>query len=211
MTTEEKQELIKQYPLFKDLPEEELVTIAKNSQEKIFAPHEIIISQSEPPKEIFLIYKGLIKIYIVNPDGKVIPIRIKGPFYLTGDANLADDVRTATIAALQQTYALTINMSEIRRLFFNYPTFAFNFLKSVIEKLRAANNGTNYYFSTPLKLRTQALLEDLATYYPDRTITLSQEELADLTGATRAKLTLILQSLQEQQLISLEYKKIKVL
>ncbi|HXS15050.1 MAG TPA: Crp/Fnr family transcriptional regulator [Candidatus Saccharimonadales bacterium] len=211
MSPHEKFALIQQYPLFKNLPSAELTHLANIAKEKIFKVHEVLLSQAYPPKTIFLIYKGLLRIYIINNDGKVIPIRIKGPLYVTGDANLADDVRTATIEAIQETHTLTIEMEEVRRLFLTYPTFALNFLQSVIEKLRAANNGTKYYFSTPLKERTQTILQDLATYYHNREITLSQEELADIIGATRGKVTLMLQELEDQNIISIEYKKIKVL
>ncbi len=211
MNSRQKLEILKQYPLFNDLGEKELLRLAEKAKEKIFPSRTVILSQDQSAKEVLFIYKGLIKIYIINTDGKIIPIRTIGPLYIVGEINIIDEGKTATIETIQETHAFAFSLSDMKQLLLKYPSFGFNLLKVVVEKLRAANQQTEYYFSTSLKQRTLAIIQTLASHFPNKGITLSQEELADIIGATRAKVTEALQELQGEKLISLEYRKIQVL
>lgn len=211
MNTNQKLEIIKQYPLFADLPKDELLYLAEKAAEKVFPPNTVILSQNSPAEEVLLIYKGLIKIYIINEDGKNIPIRTKGPLYIIGEINIVDDERTATLETIQETHALSFSLSYMKQLLLKYPSFGFNLLKIVVEKLRVANKQTEYYFSASLKERTWAMIQAMASHFLNSEISLSQEELADIVGATRGKVTEVLQELQNEKLISLDYRKIRVL
>lgn len=211
MTIQQRLEILKKYPLFNNLGEKELQILAEKAVEKSFPTHSIILSQGQLAKEVLLIHKGLVKIYIANEDGKNIPIRTMGPFYLIGEVNIFDEEKTATIETIQETQAFAFSFNEIKRLLLNYPTFGYNLLKIVVEKLHAANKQTEYYFSTSLKDRTWTMIQAIANHFPNKDIPFSQEEIADMVGATRAKVTEALQELQNDHLISIQYKKIHVL
>lgn len=211
MDNRQKLAILKQYILFKDLPEKELSLLAQKAKEKIFSNHTIILSQTEPAKEVLLIHEGLIKIYILNEEGKTIPIRIKGPLYIVGEINIVDGDRSATIETLQPTHALSFPIHEMKRLLLTYPHFSFNLLGIIVEKLRAANKQTEYYFSASLKERTWTIIRTMAVYFSNKEITLSHEELSDTIGATRAKVTEALQELQQEKLIAISYRNIRVL
>jgi len=211
MTTDQKASLLQKFPLFKDFKDKELQEIAHKTTEKIFPSHTIILSQDEPAQEVLFIYKGLITIYILQAEGKTIPIRTRGPLYITGEINIVDNERNATIETLQETHALTLSIEECRKLVLTYPHFGYELLKVIVEKLRAANRSTEYYFSAALKERTWTILQDLANHFPDKEITLSQEELSDIIGATRARITEVLQELKQDNLISLSHRKITIL
>lgn len=211
MTTDQTISLLQQFHLFKGFNSQEMQEIAHHATEKIFPTHTIILSQDHPAQNVLFIYKGLICIYIMNPDGKIIPIRTKGPLYISGEINIVDNERSATIETLQETHALAISVEHCRKLVLTYPHFGYELLKIIVEKLRAANRQTEYYFSASLKDRTWTIVQDLATYFPDRTIPLSQEELANIIGATRARITEVLQELKHENFIIIAHKQIKVL
>ena len=211
MTTDQKIKLLQQFPLFKDFTTQEMQEIAQKAAEKIFPVHTMILSQDKPAQEVLFIYKGLITIYIVEPEGRIIPIRTKGPLYITGEINIVDNERNATIETLQETHALTLRIEECKQLVLNYPKFGYELLKIIVEKLRAANKSTEYYFSTSLKERTWTILQDISQHFPNNEITLSQEELANLIGATRARITEVLNELENENLITLAHRKIHVL
>ena len=211
MKNKEKLEILRQYPLFNCLPEKEIIILAEKAKEKVFPPHSIIVSQYEVAKEVLFIYKGLIQIYIINSDGKIIPIRTKGPNYIVGEMNIIDKEKTATIETIHETHAISLPTEEFKKLLFIYPQFCFHLLEIMTEKLRAANRKAEHYVSVPLKERTWNLLQSIASHYPNGEVTLSQEELANSVGATRAKVGEALQALQNEKLLALAYKKIQLL
>jgi len=211
MTIKRKLQILMQYPLFDGFHQDKLLLLAGNAKEKLFPRGSIILNQNEATKEVLFIYEGLISIYILNANGKSIPIRTKGPMYIVGELNIVDNQPNTTIEAIQETKALGLRISDMQELLLAYPIFGSNLLKMVVEKLRVANTKAEYYFSTPLKQRTWSTLEAIASHFPNREIALSQEKLADNIGATRAKVAEVLQELQNEKAISLAYRKIQVL
>lgn len=211
MTTQEKIDILKTHFLFQDLPYKELEDVAEKAKEKFFSPRTLIIDQSIVVDHVYLIYKGLVEIYFLTNDGKIIPIRVKEPPYVVGELNLFDDYSVGSVEAMQECHTLMITMNDFRGLILKHSTFGLNVLRIVIEKLRAANHETINYATKSLKDRTWKFLEIMGTHYPNKEIPFSQEELSIVVGATRARVTEILNEFEEKKMILLSHRKIKVL
>src|SRR5690348_6287252 len=113
MTIEEKIEIMKTHPLFRGLDDDALDFIARRTQEKIFQPHTIIIRHGEQAKAVYIIYKGLFKIYITNEEGKQIPVRTTGEKYFVGDLGVVDnDPVPGTVETLQETHVLIVKKED---------------------------------------------------------------------------------------------------
>src|SRR5258708_1300928 len=210
MTIQEKIKILQSHFLFQDLGINELERLAEKIREKVFPARTLIISQSEPIDTVYLIYKGIVEIYFLTDEGKIIPIRVKEPPYVVGELNLFDELSIGSVEAIQEVHTLMISMHEFIELIKKYPGFGLNVLKIVIEKLRAANKETINYITKCLKERTWTLLQVMAPHFSNKEIALSQEELSLIVGATRARITEVLNELEEQKLVTLSHRKIKV-
>ena len=208
MTTEQKIEIIKAYYLFNNIPPEQVELLAKQATEKTFSPKARIITQTEPASAIYLIYKGLVKIYLLNKEGNVIPVRIKEPPYIVGELNVFDNESTINIEAIQETHTLIFPQKIWKQLIIEYPGFAYTLLGIISEKLHVANKQTDHYVSERLKDRIWGLLQKLGSHFPDKTITASHEEISFMVGATRARVTEILNELAKEKLIKVSHRKI---
>lgn len=211
MGIQQKINILQSHLLFSELTNTQVENFVARTKEKVFAPKTIMLNQFEPANAVYFIYKGLVKIYIMNEEGKIIPIRVKGPMYIIGEMNLFDNESTASIETLQETHTLVFTKEACTRFIKEHPSFAFNLLKILNEKLRAANKQTNYYFSFRLKERTMGTLKVLAPHFINNEISLSQEELSYLVGATRPRVTEILAQLAEEKLIYLSHRRISLL
>ena len=211
MDIRQKIEILKEHPLFKDLESNEMEILAERTREKNFPPKTVIIDQYEPANAVYYIYKGLVKIYILTEEGRIIPIRVRGPMYIVGELNLFDEESTASIETIQETHTLVFTKAECRRLLIEHPSFAVNLLKMITEKLRAANKQTKHYLSLHLRERTWHILKSLAAHFPNNEVSLSQEELSFVVGASRARVTEILDELAAEKLIVLSRRKIRVM
>ena len=211
MNREEKITIIKKFSLFDSLTDAELTFIAQNAKPVAFPPHKTIISQDKSSEGIYAIYKGLIRVFIISKEDKVIPIKIKSDPYIIGIVDVIDNERASIIEAVQETRALFIPKEYFMKIIMENVRITFSVLQLVTKKLRETNLQTEYYFSSTLKDRILYVLKELAPFFPENTITLSHEEIADFVGATRARVTEILDEFSNQKIISLSQRKILVL
>lgn len=211
MTTQEKINILKSYSLFSDLSSQELEHLASSAKEKVFPKNSFLIHQDQPANAVYLIYKGLVQIYMESVDGKVIPIRVKGPLYMVGELNLFDNEATTHVEALQDTNTLAIDKQVLLGLLKKSSSLSIKLLQEITEKLRAANKNAQEYASVELKDRTWHILQSLSSHFPNKEITLSQEELSFIVGASRARITEVLDKLVKENVISLSHKKIHIL
>jgi len=78
MTLKEKAVIIKEHPLFKGLDYNAINFIAELAQEKKYEPHSFIVRQGDEANAVYLIYKGLVKVYLLSGEGKQIPVKVSG-------------------------------------------------------------------------------------------------------------------------------------
>lgn len=211
MDTAEKSTIIKDFSLFESLTDQELTSIAQHAKQIVFPPHTTIISQEKPGEGVYVIYKGLIRVFMFSKEGRVIPIKIKSNPYILGVMDAINNERTSTIETIRETHTLLIPRESFKKILLENAHLTFSVLQMVTKKLRETNMQTEYYFSSTLLDRTLHILKELAPFFSENTITLSQEEIADIVGATRARVTEVLNELSNQKLVSLSQRKILVL
>ena len=212
MTIDEKKRILKEHPLFRGFDDTALNFTAERVQEKIYPPHTQIINQDDIVDNVYFIYQGLVKVYLINQEGKYIPVKVTGEKDFVGDLGAIDNGPVpATVETIQETRALAINKDDFKQVIHDYSQFAINLLDLWAKKTRIINEQRENSFSLPLKERVLSALQTLAPHFPDDEITLTQEELAHIVGATRARVTEVLNELQTEKLIQLANRKIQVL
>jgi CRP/FNR family cyclic AMP-dependent transcriptional regulator len=212
MTIDEKKRILKEHPLFRGLNETALDFTAERVKEKTYPPHTHIINQDDIVDNVYFIYQGLVKVYLVSQEGKYIPVKVTGEKDFVGDLGAVDNGPVpATVEAIQETHALAINKADFNQVIYNYSQFAINLLDLWAKKVRIINEQRENSFSLPLKERVLSALQTLAPHFTNNEITLTQEELANIVGATRARVTEVLNELQTEKFIQLANRKIKVL
>jgi len=212
MTLQEKQHIISNHPVFTGLQKELIDFVAERVQEKNYSSHEIIIRQGDKSDAVYLIYNGLYKVYILNDEGKPIPVKTSEVQDFVGDLGVVDGKPVpATVEALQETNALIISKENFLLVMNTYPSFVRHLLNLWGKKVRIINEQRENSFSLQLKERTLFILKKLAPAFPNNTITLSQEEIAFMVGATRARVNEVLHELEQEKKISLAHHTIQIL
>ena len=113
MNIEEKITIIKRFSLFDSLNDQELTFIAQNAKQLVFSPHKTIISQDKSGEGVYAIYKGLIRVFIISQEGKVIPIKIKRDPYVIGIVDVIDMYGKIVIIEAMQGKTVKINVDNL--------------------------------------------------------------------------------------------------
>ena len=212
MTLQEKIQLIQSLPLFTKLSLPEIRYLAKIAQEKNYRRGEIIIKQEEISADAYIILSGHVKVYRLLEDGRIVNLSILGQGEILGELSLLDGKpRSANVEAMVPVKTLVIYKNNFDQFILKYPHIVKYFLAVLTKRLRLSQISLEDIAYGKLKKRVYNVLKKLAQYYSSQEIPLSHEELAEIVGATRARVTETLDELSQEKKLILSRKKIIVL
>ena len=153
---------------------------------------EEIFAQGDPATDVRYLQKGVIKISVLSRIGKEAVIAMLSPGDFFGEGALAGQtVRIETATALAPSNVLTIEKEAMVRLLHEEPLFADRFLSHMLARnMRIEADLVDQLFNSSEKrlARTLLLLARYGQANPHRTLPkISQETLAEMIGATRAR------------------------
>lgn len=176
--------------LLDGLSECECRIIASCAKEYSFARDELFFAQGEPVENLVLLRSGTVKHTQVSSNGNVAILHIScGGGVLTFQEPSSHLEHACTVRAIERCRALVWDYRHIQRLFLSYPRLRTNFDRVVIAQLeelerRFCEMATE---SAPRRL-ARALIRLHKQIGKNRNppviLSLSREELAQMTGAT---------------------------
>ncbi|MCA9896718.1 MAG: Crp/Fnr family transcriptional regulator [Ardenticatenaceae bacterium] len=211
---------LQEIPLFHDLSQEQLRSIAKDVQPRRFGQGEIIFREGDPGQVLYLVQAGQVRIYVNGLDGSETSVILFGrPGDMFGELAVIDGLpRSATAVALDETLLYTISRESFRLHMQRFPQLALNFMKELTHRVRYNTRQMDSLASLPVSQRLARKLLELAQDYgrieTESVIidmTLTQANLASLIGATRESTNKILRDFRERYLIWFEYGRITIL
>jgi len=134
------QTLFREIPLFRDVPPHHLRQIAQFSHTHTFDAGETIIRMGEVGDTMYVISSGKVEVVLERPSGNVV-VATFGPGEVFGELSIFDsERRSATVVAVEETEALTLDRMDVLRLLNRSPDMAMSLLKSLSARLRIAND-----------------------------------------------------------------------
>lgn len=211
MQIEDKVKIIQSSSLFKNLSLDQIKVIAQTVYEQSLPANTIFIEQEDNSNAAYFIVEGGAKIYRITESGELVTFSVLGPNEVVGEMSLIDDEpRSACVETIKDTKVLILAKDDFRKILAKYPNVAIALLRILSKRVRETNRHIEDILSKNLNDRTWKILENLARYFPDKTISLSQEELAGIIGATRARVTEVLNNLQKKGKLILSHKQIHI-
>lgn len=134
-------------------------------------------------------------------------IGVRGPGDNFGETALVADGmrRSATVAALEEAETFAVYVDEFRRLRKEHPSVNQVLIGFLAEELRRQNELLLEALYIPVERRVLRRLVELSALYVDRdsAVPLTQEELAEMAGTSRATVNRVLREEQERGTVEL--------
>lgn len=166
---------------------------------------------------IYLVREGRIKIAALGEGGHEVLHEIIGPGEIFGDTSaLLHMPRTTSAQALETSLLCEIRRNAFETLLSMYPELSFQLLKSVGRRLKHAEAQLVNVVCNDIFHRVRATLIDLMVKesgaMPDGPIKIkiTQQDLANLIGASRQKTWQTLKELEDSGVLRLMYRSILV-
>jgi CRP/FNR family transcriptional regulator, cyclic AMP receptor protein len=189
-----------QWALFGDLPPEELRRVLSIARRRVFDRGEVVFHEGDPADTLHLIAKGRFAVRIRTAVGDRVTVAIRGPGEAFGELALAGPEpapRSATVAALEAGETHSVHRSDFDRLRRQHPGVNAILVELLAEEVRRVGSLAIEAFFVDAEKRVLRRLLDLAGIYgkdggEPAAIPLTQEELAELAGTSRATVNRVL-------------------
>ncbi len=212
-------ESLKNIPIFSSLSEKHLEELSDITLEKTYRKNQVIFDQGDPGNSLIVIKSGLVKISLVDSNNHEFIVKTFSVNDFFGEMSLLDGgSRSATATAVEDTHALIIFRNNFISLIQKTPSMALGMLTELSNRLRTTTeNISNLTFFDAYGKVAQCLLsladklgkrdEDGVTIQ----LTLSRQELANMSGLSRETFARILKEFQVRGCLKVQGKKIIIL
>ena len=178
---------------------------------------EWVFVHGDPADSIYFLQKGRMKITALSEDGQEVVHKILGPGEIFGDTSTILGIpRTTSAQALEASLLFEIQRKDFESLLITYPEVLLQLLKSVGQRLKKAEARLLDVICNDVSTRVREALIDLLNIESDRwpehavRINITQQDLANLVGASRQKTWEALKELEDSSVLRLMYGSILV-
>jgi CRP-like cAMP-binding protein len=196
-----------EWRLLKDVPAEEVRQVVAISRRRSFQKGEVVFHQGDPGDSLHLVVKGRFAVRIMTPLGDSVTIAVRGPGENFGEMALVDPEtrRSATVQALEPAETQAVYYGELERLRAKHPQISQVLIAFLAGALRRENELLLEALYVPADRRLLRRLAELAATYADAdgVIALTQEELAQMAGTSRATVNRVLREEERRGTIEL--------
>jgi CRP/FNR family cyclic AMP-dependent transcriptional regulator len=167
---------------------------------------EVVFSQGNPGNDVRYLRKGAIKLSVHSRIGREAVVAMLAPGDFFGEGALAgQSVRMGTATAVVASTVVIVEKEAMARLLREEPAFSDRFISYMLTRnMRIEADLVDSIFNSSERrlARTLLLMARYGKANPQRTVPkISQATLADMIGATRARVTFFMNKFRKLGLI----------
>ncbi len=191
--TEEDARFLGGSPLLRELSDEDAATFRPHTHVVLLPRGERLFAEGDLGDCLYLVISGKVKLTRTAPDGRESLVSVHGPGDMFGELAMFDPTyRTSTAVAVTDARLAEIDHDDLRQVLTTRPAVSLLLLKALAQRLRRiTETNTNLIFTDVPGRVAKALLELAGKFgVPGEdgiqvNHDLTQEELAQLVGASR--------------------------
>ncbi|NBV12312.1 MAG: Crp/Fnr family transcriptional regulator [Actinobacteria bacterium] len=178
-----------------------------------------LFKEGDDGDHLFIVSNGKVKLGTKSPDGRENLLMILGPGDMFGDLSLFDSgPRTATATAVTDTKLLSLGQDKVIPWVKEHPEVSLHLLARLASRLRRTNEVVGDLVFSDVPGRVAKALIDLGVKFGEKreeglfvNHDLTQEELAQLVGASRETVNKALADFAQRGWLRLEARSVMIL
>jgi CRP/FNR family transcriptional regulator, polysaccharide utilization system transcription regulator len=204
-------------PLFKHLTREEVEKVNEEKTVNSYKKGIYIYHQGNRINGIYIVIKGILKIFKTGIDGKEQIILFAKPYDLIGFRSvLSGEYACTTAKTLEDCVLAYIPQETLFHLVKNNGNFSLELLQLVCRELGEANEYITDIAQKTVRERLAEILVHLKDSFDTNSekelqIALTREELANIVGTATESVIRLLSEFKADKLIEINGRKIKIL
>jgi CRP/FNR family transcriptional regulator len=211
-------EILSRAGIFQGVESAAVNTLIEQLESTTFPRGTTIFDEGEPGDRLFIIISGKVKLARHAPDGRENLLTIKGPSDLFGELSIFDPgPRTSAAVCVTEVTAATMDSQMLHDWIQAHPEISEQLLRVLARRLRRTNNALADLIFTDVPGRVAKALLQLANRFGVQEggalrvhHDLTQEEIAQLVGASRETVNKALAEFAHRGWIRLEGKSVLI-
>jgi len=206
---------LKAVPFFTQLSDHELDLVRAVATEKTYPKNAVVLTEGEAGDSLYMIQAGKVKVFIGDEEGREIILKILGPGSFFGEMSMIDkQPRSASVTTLETSTFLVLQHNAFEKCVEQAPRIAQMVMQVLAQRVREADRKIGTLALMDVYGRVASTLLELSVYSNGKLMVgekLSQQDLANMVGASREMVNRILKDLSDRGFISIESKAITII
>ena len=212
-------DVLRQAPLFSGLDDEVASALEASMSSSSLRRGEILFNEGDDGNQLYVVTEGKVKLGRTSPDGRENLLAILGPGQMFGELSFFDPgPRSATATAVTDVELKSLGHEALSPVLNAHPDVAHALLNQLAGRLRRTNEVVGDLVFSDVPGRVAKALLDLASRFGRRADDgihvnhdLTQEELAQLVGASRETVNKALADFASRGWLRLEPRSVVIL
>jgi CRP-like cAMP-binding protein len=212
-------ENLQKTPLFSALDEEAALALQKSMVPQSIKKGNTLFQEGDAGDRLYIVTEGKIKLSHASGDGRESVLMVLGPGDMFGELSLFDPgPRTATAIAVTDSKVLGLGNTDLNPWLAGRPEVAQKLLQALAHRLRRTNEAMSDLVFADVPGRVAKALLELGEKFGSKTDAgiyvnhdLTQEELAQLVGASRETVNKALADFVSRGWLKLETRSVELL
>jgi CRP/FNR family transcriptional regulator, cyclic AMP receptor protein len=202
--------LLGRVPVFETLAPPDLERVAQVAVPRRFAAHQVIFREGDASDTCYVVESGHARATREHPDGRAISLAHFGPGDIFGELAMFDDeLRSATVEAIEDVEAIAILGADMRRLLREHADISYKLVVALGRRLRQTNERLARQSFQTVQSRVAGVLTQLVEQARaegaedgDVLVVATQAEVAQLAGSSRESASRFLAVLERAGIVS---------
>lgn len=212
-------EILRDAPLFKALDDQAAISLRQSMKSQNLKKGQMLFKEGQPGDHLYLVKTGKVKLSHASGDGRESVFMVLGPGDMFGELSLFDPgPRTSTAIAVTDSEVLGLGHSVLLPWLEDKPEVAQALLQALAHRLRRTSEAMSDLVFADVPGRVAKALLELGEKFGSKNSSglavhhdLTQEELAQLVGASRETVNKALADFASRGWIRLETKSVELL
>ena len=203
--------LLSETDIFRGLSARDMQEIEQMTAMSTCRRGKVFYTPGETGEVLFILKRGHVNLYRINPDGKKLVLAAVGPGTVFGEMSLLGQGMHDTFAeAADECMLCVMSRPDVEHVLVSKPLVALRFLEVLAHRLSDVETRleTVAFKSVPARLASEILR--IADSSGGRVEGLSHQDLADAVGSYRETVTRILNDFRRDGLIDLDRLHVEV-
>ena len=203
--------MLENISLFAGLNEDDLATLRQHIVRKNYPRNTVVLTQGDKTSSLYLIDTGSVKVYVSDKDGNEFILGIlEAKDYFGELALLDEDPRAASVMTIEPCCFGIITQQDFLAWTRRRPEILMNLIKALVKRIRMLDEDITSLALLDVYGRTVRLLLQRSVEIDQKRVVdhITQQEIANMVGASREMVSRILKGLRQGGYIELDGKRI---
>ncbi len=205
--------MLEDVQLFSSFSESELEALETHSVTKSIRKNTLFIDKDDESSSLYIIVSGKVKVYISDENGKEIILNTMSEGEYLGELALLTDMpRTASVMTLEDSKFIVITKAAFRDVLNEHADMSLKLIQSLAHRVADLTENVSNLALGDVYVRVAAALQNQAKEIGGKQVIeqITQQQLADMVGATRQMVSLIFKDLKSGGYLTIENRRITI-